>query len=116
MPIAAGNGLGGGLYVAAGMVTLTSTTVSSNTAQGGNLGGAGYGGGVYFASGTATLRSDTITDNSSLGGTGGQGVGGGLYINTPATVWLDDFTVTNVRKNTASTSDPNIHGSYTRLH
>jgi hypothetical protein len=56
-----GDGLGGGLFVSAGTVNLTNTTVSSNQAHGGVAGAAGTGitfggtsagGGIYFSSGT----------------------------------------------------------------
>jgi hypothetical protein len=40
-------------------------------------------------------------------------VGGGLYIETDALAFLDAFTAANVKRNKASTSDPNIHGTYT---
>jgi hypothetical protein len=72
-----------------------------------------------------TAREDSVTGNAALGGFGsgfrgtpiyGVGKGGGLYIDTAAMGYLDDFTVANVLNNTASTSDPNIYGSYKRLH
>lgn len=125
-----GNGLGGALYVAGGTVTLTGDTLSANSAQGGpggagspgGPGGNGFGGALYAAGGTLTMRNDTVTDNAAVGGAGGsgsgspgKGEGGGLYIDRPAAVYLDAFTVANVVNNTASTSDPNIHGSYHRL-
>ena len=56
-----GDGLGGGLFVSAGTVNLTNTTVGSNQAHGGVAGAAGTGitfggtsagGGIYFSSGT----------------------------------------------------------------
>jgi hypothetical protein len=86
-----GAGFGGGLYVAGGTVSLQSSTVTGNNAQGGTKGGGG--------------ASD------------GPGQGGGIYINTyynPATtVTMDTFTSNNTKNNTSSTSDPNIYGSYT---
>jgi hypothetical protein len=94
-----GNGFGGGLYVAGGTATLTDVTVSSNKAQGGAGGWGSNSGG-----GTGTRY-----------GAPGLGEGGGLYIDPAATVDLDAFTVANILNNTASTSDPNIHGSYSLL-
>jgi hypothetical protein len=88
---AGGDGLGGGLYVAGGTVTLTSSTLTSNTARGGDggngsnspggsgfigyggVGGAGLGGGLYVAGGTVTLTNDTVSSNSAQGGQGGYG-------------------------------------------
>lgn len=133
-----GSGLGGGLYVAAGTVTLNSATFSANTAQGGSggagiricnrfgcrlipgRGGNGLGGAMYVASGTVTLNNTTMSGNTAQGGLdfypggiAGRGVGGGLYIAPAAIVSLDAFTQSNVINNTASTSDPDIFGSYT---
>jgi hypothetical protein len=67
---------------------------------------------------------DTVSSNAAVRGIGGGipptgpnglGEGGGLYIDPAATVYLDAFTVTNILNNTASTSDPNIHGTYSHL-
>jgi len=128
---AGGTGYGGALYLAAGAVTISSANVSANTAEGGQGGGSSYkggnggnglGGGLYVAGGTLTLRNDTVTSNSALSGPAGvgvkgsgqagQGEGGGLFIDPAATVYLDTFTQANVINNTASTSDPNIHGTW----
>jgi hypothetical protein len=89
-----GNGLGGGLYVAGGAVTLTNTIVSSNVAQGGT-GGKGAAPGYN--------------------GPDGVGQGGGIYIATLATAGLDAFTVARLSHNRASTSNNDIYGSYTLL-
>jgi hypothetical protein len=62
-----------------------------------------------------------VTANAANGGQGGVGYpdgsaglgeGGGLYIASHAAVYLDAFTVANDLNNSASTSDPNIHGKY----
>jgi hypothetical protein len=124
--VPAGSGYGGGLYVAAGSVTLQGDTLDGNEALGGKTGpwlgssgGNGFGGGLYAAGGTVTLREDTVDANAATGGAGsalgagGLGEGGGIYIDTPATAYLDAFTMANVINNTALTSYPNIDGSYT---
>jgi hypothetical protein len=105
---------GGGLYVAGGTVTLTSVTLSANSAQGGqggssvgNAGGAGasgWGGGLFVVGGTVTLTSVTLSANTAKGGqggaggtwggAGGNGFGGGLYVGG-GTVTLRNDTVTN---------------------
>jgi uncharacterized repeat protein (TIGR01451 family) len=90
-------GSGGGLYVAAGSVTLTNDTLSGNDAQGGNggrggdghtgsssgdnggSGGAGSGGGLYVAAGSVTLTNDTLSGNDAQGGNGGNGGDAGPY-------------------------------------
>ncbi|HEY7310781.1 MAG TPA: choice-of-anchor Q domain-containing protein [Gemmataceae bacterium] len=83
---ARGNGFGGGLYVAAGTVTLTNDAFDANSAEG-DLGGNGFGGGLYVAGGTVTLTNDTLNGNRVFGGSsdgngghGGIGAGGGLYV------------------------------------
>jgi hypothetical protein len=64
-----------------------------------------------------TLRSTTADHNTAKGGHGqygdGVGQGGGLYLAAAASVCLDAFTQAHVKNNSASTSDPDIFGSYT---
>jgi hypothetical protein len=81
-----GNGLGGGMFVASGTVTLLNTSMSANTATGGLSGGQQA--------------------------SGGLGEGGGLYIDAVASVCLDAFTQAHVTNNTTSTSYPNIDGPW----
>jgi hypothetical protein len=128
-----GSAWGGAMDVEAGSVNLTNDTVESNTAQGGKTAasntqsGSAYGGAIAtgdFAI-TVTLCNDTVEFNSAVGGPAGPGVsagngyGGGLYIESgnpafgnPTTVYMDTSTQANIINNTASTSDPNIDGSY----
>jgi hypothetical protein len=87
-----GDGLGGGLYVAGGTVSMSSVAFFSNIAQGGiggngtplkhektwglswgGSGGNGLGGGLYVASGTTSLSNTTVDQNSASGGAGGKG-------------------------------------------
>jgi hypothetical protein len=82
-----GDGLGGGLYVAAGTASLHNSTVTGNKA----LGGQGGGGGA----------------------SAGLGEGGGVFIAPAASVCLDAFTQANVKKNTASTTGDDIFGTFT---
>jgi hypothetical protein len=131
-----GNGYGGGLYVAAGAVTLASASMFANTAQGGQggvggglggNGGNGLGGGLYVSGGAVVLLNDTATKNSARNGPGepggnhypagqaGEGEGGGLYIVPAPVVYLDTFTQGHVTKNTASSSDPNTHGPWRHI-
>jgi hypothetical protein len=46
-------------------------------------------------------------------GSNGLGEGGGLYMDPAASVCLDAFTQASFKNNTASTSNPDIAGSYT---
>jgi hypothetical protein len=90
-----GNGLGGGLYAAAGTIEVHGVTVTPNAAQGG-AGGKG---------GSGKPRGKN--------GASGSGIGGGLYFDGDVAACLDAFTADHARRNKASTSDANIHGSYT---
>ena len=79
---------------------------------------------MYAGGGTIIMHNDSVTGNTAQRGAGGGhglrgwsgrpglGEGGGLYIDPAATVDLNAFTVANILNNTASTSDPDIHGSY----
>jgi hypothetical protein len=136
------DGLGGGIFIAGGTASISSSTFSSNIAQGGAggsspqgtppNGGDGFGGGVYIAGGNLSLRNVTITSNRAQGGAAGFGVsaksgkrqqgqpglglGGGLYVNTAASAGLDAFTKSHITQNTASSSNKaDIFGSYTTI-
>src|SRR5262249_50203337 len=119
--------------------SLTNVTLSSNTAKGGQggpagqtgdghtkggNGGSGVGGGMCVVPGDSSgaavdLHNCIVTGNSAIGGKAegggnhGAGEGGGLYIDSFASVCLDAFTAAHVTNNKASTSGPNIYGSYT---
>lgn len=121
-------GAGGGIY-SNGALTVRGCTIANNAAIGGGAagggspfwpanGGNGFGGGLYVAGGSVSVTDSSVTGNIAQGGYGnstgkpGQGVGGGLYIDPSAVVALDAFTVDHVLANHASTSDNDIHGSY----
>ncbi len=86
-----GAGLGGGLYVNGGSVQIDTTTISGNTARGGD-GGKGFtgdlvgdnggdggpaaGGGVCLGPGEVTVRDSTTSGNFVVGGDGGNGGNG----------------------------------------
>jgi hypothetical protein len=81
-------------------------------------------GGAILNQGTLVLNGVTVQNNIAFGNTryftfpnffgiGEDAAGGGLYIEGDAVVCLDAFTVANVKRNKASTSDPNIYGPYT---
>ncbi len=132
--VGAGSGYGGGVYVAAGAVTMDHVTLEANTAQSGGLAppynslpsGYGYGGGLFVAGGSVTLTNDSVDHNVAgtfeNGGTYAyyaHGYGGGIFIASAATVSLDPFTVSNTTNNTDSSGMPgttaNIDGTYTLL-
>jgi hypothetical protein len=139
-----GDGYGGALFIAGGTASISGSTLTGNTASGGNggngystytatrqsgNGGDGFGGGLYVGGGSVALRSVTTTSNVARGGQAGtnpyvsgkkyagapgRGIGGGIYL-FKGSAALDDFSVSHVVDNTASTSSPNIAGSHQRL-
>jgi hypothetical protein len=88
-----GGAIGGGLFAQGATVTLLNSSVTGNTAKGGTGGHGGAGRGL-----------------KGLDGPDGVGVAGGLYLNT--LTYLDAFTAAHVKSNHASTSYPDIAGSY----
>jgi hypothetical protein len=109
---------GGGIYNAAGTLTLTNSTVSGNSGLGdgggidnaggtltltnstvsGNFGGT-VGGGINNQNGKATLIGDTIANNSAGTSASTAGVGAGIYSNSGS------MTLTNVTIANNSSSD-----------
>jgi len=110
-----GLAVGGGIY-SNGTLTVTDSTIRNNQV----FGRWAYGAGIYVGGGTATVVTTTISFNEARGiaktkeSPAGQGIGGGLFIGN-AVVYLDSFTASHVVNNKASTSDPNIYGSYILL-
>jgi hypothetical protein len=97
--------MGGAVYIAGGTVNVGNTTFSSNSAVAGlaysTPAASAFGGAIYVADGTVTMTYSTVTNNN----------GGGLYIASPATVYLDAYTVAN----TTGNSPNDISGFYTLL-
>jgi hypothetical protein len=100
-----------------GTATASNTTISFNSAIGGNggddggHGGNGFGGGIYIATaGSVSVTHGTITYNLAQGGQGddggsdGLGIGGGVY---DLGVFIFDPT-TVIAHNHASTSNDNV--------
>jgi hypothetical protein len=77
-----GGGMGGAIFNMFGSLTIVNSTLSGNTAQGGNGGnrGAGLGGGIFNLDGGGTLTYATIANNSAS--TNGSGVYNLAYGNT----------------------------------
>jgi hypothetical protein len=87
--VAGASGMGGGVYVAGGVVALTDNYFRFNTAVGGSggfgggshsgkdgtggAGGNGAGAGVYVAGGSVTLTNNTFFADAAAGGRGGYG-------------------------------------------
>ena len=87
--------IGGGVYITAGQVTMSSVAVSHNQVKGGNgrkgisatpavtagrynggPGGNAQGGGIYMANGALNLVNTNVSDNQATGGYGGAGGNG----------------------------------------
>jgi fibronectin-binding autotransporter adhesin len=82
---------GGGVWVAAGRVTLSGGQIVSNTAQ--------LGSGIYNLGGTLALVNSTVSGNKATGS------GGGLYSESGTSV----LTFTTVASNTAASGGGGIH-------
>ena len=85
-----GGGMGGALFNMFGTTTLTNCTLTTNTAQGGdvgiamfgNSGGTGYGGAVFNLDGQLNLTFCTLAANTvaaGIGTTNGNAAGGAVY-------------------------------------
>ncbi len=92
-----GSGVGGGLLMDGGLVSMSNVSMTGNSAHGatgstgfvgasvtggpggpGSAGAPGQGGAIYLAAGSLTLDNDVIMGNTAHGGKGGIGGTGGL--------------------------------------
>ncbi len=89
-----GGGMGGGIFSMFGSLTITSSTLVGNTAQGGGgvSSGAGLGGALFNLDGNATLTYATVADNNAS--TNGCGVYNLAYGNTITTGDANTTTLT----------------------
>ena len=89
---------GGGLFIAVGSVSITSTTVSGNVAQAGKGGpgadGTGYGSNNSVPPPFANGKSGTDGGNGVVGGAGGQASGGGIAFDSGA-LTISDSTLSD---------------------
>jgi hypothetical protein len=93
-----GAGLGGAIFNDGGTLTVTDSTFTANTAQGGSAGpgaqnGSGLGGAIFSRNGSVLLSSSTLSGNAAQ-------FGGGL------TVLVDGGTATAAVNNTALAGTP----------
>jgi len=95
-----GTAQGAGIYVAAGSLTISNSSIAMNTAQAGGGGRGGRGGaGRDGASGTAghpTGGNGRSGRSGGAGGEGGQAQGGGIYV-AAGSVLIQNTTVTGNR-------------------
>jgi hypothetical protein len=121
------DGLGGALAnVLGSTLTVSGCTLTGNQATGGaggsgGNGGDGFGGGLYNdGASTLTVTGSTITSNQAVGGAAGSGgsagpgVGGGLYLAVGGAAYLDTYTLADLLGNTASTSNNDLFGPFTK--
>jgi hypothetical protein len=87
----AGGSDGGGIYKAGGVLTVTNSTLSGNSAD--------YGGGIYNADGDLTVSNSTLSGNSATTS------GGGIY-NADGALTVTNSTVSG---NSATTSGGGIY-------
>ena len=101
---------GGGIFSAAGLLTVLDSTLYGNIAGAGGAGGGltgtggagGNGGGIAVATGPSRVRNATVAGNgvgtggapgSGAGNPGAAGVGGGLFVRS--TLSADDMQLQN---------------------
>ncbi|MDB5301853.1 MAG: hypothetical protein JWO87_3516 [Phycisphaerales bacterium] len=82
-----GGGMGGAIFNESGSVTLTNSTLSGNSAQGGAgafgaTGGSAFGAALFARNGTNTLLNCDLVDNTVAAGHGGSPAadGAGFYV------------------------------------
>lgn len=78
-------GLGGGLFIGDGRITVSNSTIASNR----SLNNAG---GVHVESGTLIIHSSTVSDNSA------DSIGGGIHLAPNATLDATAATIVNNRR------------------
>jgi hypothetical protein len=78
--------MGASTVAGSGVVRITNSTLTGNTAQGGGApdlvgtyGGSGYGAALFNLDGAVTLNDDTLAGNTVLGASGGNADGGAVY-------------------------------------
>jgi len=112
---------GAGLFIQAGSLSLTRSTIAGSSATGGAggfggdpaftprpaaSGGSSQGGGLFVANGSTSVANSTVFANNAKGGTGGSGrslpfgrggnaAGGGLYLNNGSVSLTGVTTVSN---------------------
>jgi hypothetical protein len=103
---ATGTSLGAGLYVASGTVTITNSSISSNSLNG-IPNAYGYGGGLYINGGTVLIARSLILKNYASGNGYYDGYGGGLFVKAGATAIVRQSVIS---RNTAAIGHAAILG------
>jgi hypothetical protein len=127
----AGSGLGGGIYMVGGTLSINASTIADNEALGGNAynytyPGSAYGGGLFIAGGTVMINNSIISGNEAIGGfnyewlePAGYSDGGGICnLAGPGALQMYNTIVANniaAYGNTDSFGDSDLDGSFTSL-
>ena len=116
-----GGGFGGAIFNHRGTLTLINSTLTGNTAQGGNGsnntgipgggGGSGLGAAIFNLNGTVTLNFSTIAGNTIAGGVGGAGDPAGLPGNADGGALYNLAFGNKIEDGTASTATVTIRNS-----
>jgi hypothetical protein len=111
--------MGASTVAGSGVVRITNSTLTGNTAQGGGApdladtyGGSGYGGALFNLDGAVTLNDDTLAGNTVFGASGANAAGGAVYslafgnvIQTGAATSATLVFNNNILSNTAGGTD-----------
>ena len=86
-----GDGMGGGVCIkGSASVTIEKSTISNNSTSGKWSSGGGISGDCYA---TLKISASTISSNSAPFGQSGGGAGGGIYTSAPFTLIIDNSTI-----------------------
>jgi hypothetical protein len=82
--------LGGGVYIAGGTASITSTTFTSNSVRSTGAGENSFGGALYVAAGKVNVTNTTVNGNTAV-----DGKGAGLYVAGGTVTLIDDTVESN---------------------
>jgi predicted outer membrane repeat protein len=104
---------GGGIsFQSSSTLTITDTTLASNTTNGGGDGGGGYGGGgLYMTAGSGTILRSTFASNTASSG-GGDGGGSCGHSSTGCGGGAINFQSSSTLTLTNDTISENVSGNY----
>ena len=107
------NNGGGGIYMDAGNLTITGSTIAGNTANvTGSVqpGPADGGGGIYQYGHNFTLQNSTVSGNATHGPGISKGGGGGIFDGGDTSQYLDSTIAGNSTDEPATTASPDTDG------
>ena len=107
------NNGGGGIYMDAGNLTITGSTIAANTTNvtgSVQAGPADGGGGIYQYGRNFTLQSSTVSGNAAHGPGISKGGGGGVFDGGDTSAYLDSTIVGNSTDEPATAAAPDTDG------